>query len=147
MYAGLLLCLQEFRAFGHGGKPKVLVMSYPCFRCAASAAERMCATHSVSVGCVSAVSGDAHRGIGQQQAMQPVRAESMLGAKSAHAAWDDIPACCLHTTSTGVMHKKEHFFCDANLRQVSGTDACPCCVQQCCLMRPCCVNDPQDAQG
>ncbi|KAF6257532.1 P-loop containing nucleoside triphosphate hydrolase protein [Scenedesmus sp. NREL 46B-D3] len=23
---------QEFRAFGHGGKPKVLVMSYPCFR-------------------------------------------------------------------------------------------------------------------
>lgn len=32
----LLLCLcahvQEFRAFSHGGKPKVLVMSYPCFR-------------------------------------------------------------------------------------------------------------------
>jgi hypothetical protein len=24
--------LQEFRAFSHGGKPKVLVMSYPCFR-------------------------------------------------------------------------------------------------------------------
>jgi hypothetical protein len=26
------LWLQEFRAFSHGGKPKVLVMSYPCFR-------------------------------------------------------------------------------------------------------------------
>lgn len=28
----MCVAVQEFRAFSHGGKPKVLVMSYPCFR-------------------------------------------------------------------------------------------------------------------